>query len=62
VPRLVANNVEEQIAVIPIFSNDGKYNTLIVKQWQPGCGSGDRPEAWCLGEPFSTLALPNIAE
>jgi len=53
----------EQIAVIPFFPvDDGKHNTLIVKQWQPGCGNGDQPEVWCLGEPFSTLALPNIAE
>lgn len=44
-------DVAEQIAVIPIFLVDGVgYNTLIVKQWQPGCGSGDRAEAWCLGE------------
>jgi hypothetical protein len=42
----------EQITVIPFFPDDGSYNMLIVKQWQPGCGSGDRPEAWCLGEFF----------
>jgi hypothetical protein len=48
--------------VIPIFPDDGKYTTLMVKQWQPGCGSGDRPEAWCLGESFATFFLPDFAE
>jgi hypothetical protein len=47
----------EQIAVITFFPDDGSHKTLIVRQWQPGCGSGDRPEAWCLGESFSSFKI-----
>jgi len=55
-------DVAEQIAVIPIFLVDGVgYNTLIVKQWQPGCGSGDRAEAWCLGKDF-ILVLQGLVD
>jgi hypothetical protein len=61
-PDKSSPNDAGQIAVIPIFPDDGKYTTLMVKQWQPGCGSGDRPEAWCLGESFATFFLPDFAE
>lgn len=42
----------ERIAVVPIFptENGVGHDTLLVKQWCPGYGSGDQPDAWCLGE------------
>jgi hypothetical protein len=48
-------DVSEQLAVIPIFpAVDGiGHETLLVKRWCPGYGSGDQAVAWCLGKSSS---------